>query len=707
MLAEPRRKQKWSLNPRGKEWSEDSNKFGQKMLEKMGWTNGKGLGVNEQGITEHVRVSFKNDTAGIGFKQDSINEAWTEHQDNFNDFLQKLQQNEINSTQTEENKNVLSGKSLELKSKQSRTRVHYQKFTRGKDVNKYSAKDLANIFGQKELNINNNNSKDDNSSVGIQENRNGVITINGGNMTEYFMKKGQDFSLMQNKHKKHQKNKEESEYPGFGFSSELKKVQSHESDESKEIQTDCNYVFDNPCIQLNSENISNVNNEIEFSKKRKSNNIELHLSDKVKKFKEDNINEKVCANGIVNAGLNLEYQDNEICNGKEFEVSRVQFGVTNSALDLSDEVNKKRVTFNDHVEYSTDCIKKKKNRTTLDKFEVENKKVKKKKKHDVIADNSILSGFVNEALDIAETIEEVHDNEVNERKSKKSKKRNHQSNLETIVEISEEEKACEDEIKIKHVKMKDNTLDNSIVQDASNKKKKKKKDKDKEKIEIHVENKYDEKIEKKIISEINTLEKDCEIHEDQKNIIKKKKKKKDKDKSIEPNIKKEENTKPTIKSEAKTLKNIEEKNIKLETIQVKNKRVKEDDGINDLNLKVTKKDQKKNVNKENTENIENTNENETNKSEKKKHKKLINECVDNKNFNDIEFEKKTVEQRNIIVRNTQSKTFNNRTFNTSSPWNEKAKMSKRLLISLFNKNSTVNFPGSNMHDIKGYGIDIH
>ena len=44
-------------------------------------------------------------------------------QDNFNDFLQKLQQNEINSTQTEENKNVLSGKSLELKSKQSRTRV--------------------------------------------------------------------------------------------------------------------------------------------------------------------------------------------------------------------------------------------------------------------------------------------------------------------------------------------------------------------------------------------------------------------------------------------------------------------------------------------------------------------------------------------------------------------------------------------------------
>lgn len=36
MLAEPRRKQKWSLNPRGKEWSEDSNKFGQKNARKDG-----------------------------------------------------------------------------------------------------------------------------------------------------------------------------------------------------------------------------------------------------------------------------------------------------------------------------------------------------------------------------------------------------------------------------------------------------------------------------------------------------------------------------------------------------------------------------------------------------------------------------------------------------------------------------------------------
>lgn len=35
------------------------------MLEKMGWSRGKGLGAREDGITEHIRISYKNDSKGL------------------------------------------------------------------------------------------------------------------------------------------------------------------------------------------------------------------------------------------------------------------------------------------------------------------------------------------------------------------------------------------------------------------------------------------------------------------------------------------------------------------------------------------------------------------------------------------------------------------------------------------------------------------
>ncbi|XP_026050900.1 PIN2/TERF1-interacting telomerase inhibitor 1-like [Carassius auratus] len=146
MLAEPRRKQKWSVDPRNSAWSNDESKFGQKMLERMGWSKGKGLGKSEQGSTEHIKVKVKNNSLGLGT---SVNneDNWIAHQDDFNQLLAEL--NNCHGQNNTDNPTQEQGFSLEEKSKTSKKRVHYMKFTKGKDLSSRSETDLACIFGKR------------------------------------------------------------------------------------------------------------------------------------------------------------------------------------------------------------------------------------------------------------------------------------------------------------------------------------------------------------------------------------------------------------------------------------------------------------------------------------------------------------------------------------------------------------------------------
>ncbi|XP_031836226.2 uncharacterized protein LOC116428576 [Nomia melanderi] len=726
MLAEPRRKQKWTLNPRGKQWSEDSEKFGQKMLEKMGWSSGKGLGVNEQGVTEHVRVPFKNDTAGIGFKRDGLDEAWTENQDSFNNFLQQLQKSQNNNAiQVDEIKTESNEKSLELKSKQSKARVHYHKFTRGKDVNRYSSKDLANIFGQKELNVNkiikksenDNLENSDSDPVGTQDNKGGFITIRGGNMADYFQRKGQNFPLTPRKRIQNESNSEsESEYTGFGFAS-ASKEQSNDTNEKKKKESISNYAFENPCLRLGSpENVSNNNNKLEYSKKRKIfNNSELNVSNDPKKFKDDV--QSGYKNAFVNAALNLEPTMNEACTGKEFEVSRTQFGVTNSALDLQDEVtDKKKVTFNDHIEYSIDSVKKKKGKCMLDKFEIENKKSKKKKKQNN-TNISVSLGIINEALDAEEVSEEINDNEINERKNKKPKKRksNHQLNLETIVEIPEEDKeAGEYKIEGGINKANENVFDGIMpLENHSNKKVKKKKKKEKidEKITtINKNNKLnlpETEVDREIATKLDKEVDDAPKQANQEDCYKVKKQKKLKTKNTEIDIGEHENI-AKIQIQTNDMEHVkqETENMEEETVKLKRKKKKKskDKDKKDISTDVIVKLEQEISNKEN-ENSKSVSSSKEEKPKKVKHKESMEDNVESIHTTESIKEKSAEPAVNTKVTHPSSK---NTRFNAkSSPRNEKTKMSKKILMSLFYKNSIAHFPGANVEEIKGYGADIY
>uniref|UniRef100_A0A8C3X5S1 PIN2 (TERF1) interacting telomerase inhibitor 1 n=1 Tax=Catagonus wagneri TaxID=51154 RepID=A0A8C3X5S1_9CETA len=149
MLAERRRKQKWAVDPRNTAWSNDDSKFGQRMLEKMGWSKGKGLGAQEQGATDHIKVQVKNNHLGLGA---TINneDNWIAHQDDFNQLLAALNtchgQETADSSDNKEKKSF----SLEEKSKISKNRVHYMKFTKGKDLSARSKIDLDCIFGKRQ-----------------------------------------------------------------------------------------------------------------------------------------------------------------------------------------------------------------------------------------------------------------------------------------------------------------------------------------------------------------------------------------------------------------------------------------------------------------------------------------------------------------------------------------------------------------------------
>ncbi|KAK4316997.1 hypothetical protein Pmani_011898 [Petrolisthes manimaculis] len=54
--------------------------FARRMMEKCGWSEGKGLGRDEGGITEAIRPKLKFDTAGLNYnKADEFNFHWWDH----------------------------------------------------------------------------------------------------------------------------------------------------------------------------------------------------------------------------------------------------------------------------------------------------------------------------------------------------------------------------------------------------------------------------------------------------------------------------------------------------------------------------------------------------------------------------------------------------------------------------------------------------
>jgi Pin2-interacting protein X1 len=174
-------------NPRGKIWSEDKNKYGQRLMEKMGWSSGKGLGLDETGVTEPVLVRFKNDKKGLG--QKGLSEDINPHLQEFDSFLTTLnkQQGAVTSQGTSQESN---SKGLEERARSCK-KLFYHRFIKSKDVSRYSEKDMKCIFGSQSEKMEESRPVEQftEGADGEVSSSHGTTTVHRGSMNDYFAEK--------------------------------------------------------------------------------------------------------------------------------------------------------------------------------------------------------------------------------------------------------------------------------------------------------------------------------------------------------------------------------------------------------------------------------------------------------------------------------------------------------------------------------------
>ncbi|KAI2504213.1 glycine rich nucleic binding domain [Fragilaria crotonensis] len=154
-----------SEDSRNLHWSKNS--IGSKLLLKMGWTEGTGLGRDRQGTAVALRAVRKHDSdAGIGATHDGAdvtgNHKWNQTTDTFANVLKTLK-SQHSSMSVNDNDNSDDGgnddgstKQKKLKKKKKKKLVlaqnkvnagHSRKMREAKDLRNKSDADMAAIFG--------------------------------------------------------------------------------------------------------------------------------------------------------------------------------------------------------------------------------------------------------------------------------------------------------------------------------------------------------------------------------------------------------------------------------------------------------------------------------------------------------------------------------------------------------------------------------
>jgi len=149
---------KLNVDNQNKAWRDDTSGFGFKMMQKMGWKKGKGLGKDETGINQHLKAGRRVVGLGLGASAvENNNTPWLETTNNFASLLSQLQSAGHATAQagraalddSSSDEDVAAQERKAKKRKKSGAKAIYKptKRLKAKDVSQYSAEDLATILG--------------------------------------------------------------------------------------------------------------------------------------------------------------------------------------------------------------------------------------------------------------------------------------------------------------------------------------------------------------------------------------------------------------------------------------------------------------------------------------------------------------------------------------------------------------------------------
>jgi len=133
------KKEKISTDPNNKFWENDKNKFGMKMMMKMGWSEGKGLGKNEDGRADYIKTQANTTKSGLGADLDT-SKNWLANSSDFNNVLAAL------NAKYSSNKQDASETQQQQPSKPKHL-ISATKRQKAKCVNNYKKEDIAAILG--------------------------------------------------------------------------------------------------------------------------------------------------------------------------------------------------------------------------------------------------------------------------------------------------------------------------------------------------------------------------------------------------------------------------------------------------------------------------------------------------------------------------------------------------------------------------------